>query len=182
MLLGAPGCGKGTQAARLATTLGIPAISTGEMLRAAVAAGSDLGRRVEGVMASGALVDDDLMAEVVRDRLSQPDAAGGFLLDGYPRTAPQAETLEDIHNGSQIDHVVTIDVPDGELIQRIVLRGRGDDDTEEVVRERLEVYAAQTEPLIAHYEGLGLLRRVNGNVPIEQVTAAIQGALAAGSA
>lgn len=178
VLLGAPGCGKGTQAERLAATLGIPAISTGDMLRAAVAAGSELGRRVEGVMASGALVDDDLMAEVVRDRLSQADAAAGFLLDGYPRTAPQAGTLEEILNGSQIDHVVTIDVPDEELVQRIVLRGRGADDREDVVRERLQVYAAQTEPLIAHYEGLGLLRRVDGNVPIEQVTAAIEATLA----
>jgi len=178
VLLGAPGCGKGTQAARLAETLGIPAISTGDMLRAAVAAGNELGGRVEGVMASGALVDDELMAEVVRDRLSQPDADAGFLLDGYPRTAPQAGTLEEILNGSQIDHVVTIDVPDEELVQRIVLRGRGADDREEVVWERLQVYAAQTEPLIAHYEELGLLRRVNGNVPIEQVTAAIEAALA----
>lgn len=179
VLLGAPGCGKGTQAARLAATLGIPAISTGDMLRAAVAAGNELGRRVEGVMASGALVDDDLMAEVVRDRLGRPDAAAGFLLDGYPRTAPQAETLQDILDGREIDHVVTIDVPDEELIHRIVLRGRGADDREEVVRERLQVYAAQTEPLIARYDGLGLLRRVDGNVPIEDVTASIEAALAA---
>ena len=153
------------------------------MLRAAVAAGSELGRRVEGVMASGALVDDDLMAEVVRDRLSQPDAGAGFLLDGYPRTAPQAETLDEILDGNRVDHVVTIDVPDEELVHRIVLRGRGADDREEVVRERLQVYTAQTEPLIDRYESLGLLRRVDGNVPIEAVTAAIEAALAgAGSA
>ncbi len=178
VLLGAPGCGKGTQAARLAVTLGVPAISTGDMLRAAVAAGSELGRRVEGVMASGALVGDDLMADVVRDRLGQADAASGFLLDGYPRTAPQARTLEEILDGQQLDHVVTIDVPDGELVRRIVLRGRGADDREEVVRERLQVYAAQTAPLVAHYEELGLLRRVDGAVPIEEVTAAIEAALA----
>ncbi|MCE2557500.1 MAG: adenylate kinase [Acidobacteria bacterium] len=182
VLLGAPGCGKGTQAARLEVSLGVPAISTGDMLRAAVAAGSELGQRVEGVMASGALVDDDLMADVVRDRLAQDDAAGGFLLDGYPRTAPQAGTLEEILNGRKLDHVVTIDVPDEVLVQRIVLRGRGADDQEEVVRERLQVYAAQTEPLIAHYDRLGLLRRVNGNVGIEQVTAAIESALAEGRA
>lgn len=182
VLLGAPGCGKGTQAERLAASLGVPAISTGEMLRAAVAAGSELGRRVEGVMASGALVDDDLMAEVVRDRLSREDAASGFLLDGYPRTAPQAETLDDILDGSQLNHVVTIDVPDEVLVERIVLRGRGADDREEVVRERLQVYAAQTEPLVAHYGGLGLLRRVDGNVPIERVTTAIEAALAEGRA
>ncbi len=182
VLLGAPGCGKGTQAERLEVSLGVPAISTGDMLRAAVAAGSELGQRVEGVMASGALVDDDLMADVVRDRLAQDDAAGGFLLDGYPRTAPQAGTLEEILNGRELDHVVTIDVPDEVLVQRIVLRGRGADDREEVVRERLQVYAAQTEPLISHYERLGLLRRVNGNVGIEQVTAAIESALAEGRA
>ena len=182
VLLGAPGCGKGTQAERLEVSLGVPAISTGDMLRAAVAAGSELGQRVEGVMASGALVDDDLMADVVRDRLAQDDAAGGFLLDGYPRTAPQAGTLEEILNGRKLNHVVTIDVPDEVLVQRIVLRGRGADDREEVVRERLQVYAAQTEPLISHYERLGLLRRVNGNVGIEQVTAAIESALAEGRA
>ena len=182
VLLGAPGCGKGTQAERLEVLLGVPAISTGDMLRAAVAAGSELGQRVEGVMASGALVDDDLMADVVRDRLAQDDAAGGFLLDGYPRTAPQAGTLEEILNGRKLDHVVTIDVPDEVLVQRIVLRGRGADDREEVVRERLQVYAAQTEPLISHYERLGLLRRVNGNVGIEQVTAGIESALAEGRA
>lgn len=182
VLLGAPGCGKGTQAERLEVSLGVPAISTGDMLRAAVAAGSELGQRVEGVMASGALVDDDLMADVVRDRLAQDAAAGGFLLDGYPRTAPQAGTLEEILNGRKLDHVVTIDVPDEVLVQRIVLRGRGADDREEVVRERLQVYAAQTEPLISHYERLGLLRRVNGNVGIEQVTAAIESALAEGRA
>jgi len=181
VLLGAPGCGKGTQAARLAAALGIPAISTGEMLRAAVAAGTRLGRRVEGVMASGALVDDDLMADVVRDRLNQPDAAGGYLLDGYPRTAPQAATLQELLGGEGLDHVVTIDVPDDVLVQRSVSRGRGDDDREEVVRERLKVYAASTEPLISHYEGLGLLRRVSGNFPIPQVTKAIQAALAAGA-
>ncbi len=182
VLLGAPGCGKGTQAERLEVSLGVPAISTGDMLRAAVAAGSELGQRVEGVMASGALVDDDLMADVVRDRLAQDDAAGGFLLDGYPRTAPQAGTLEEILNGRKLNHVVTIDVPDEVLVQRIVLRGRGADDREEVVRERLQVYAVQTEPLIAHYERLGLLRRVNGNVGIEQVTVAIESALAEGRA
>ncbi len=178
VLLGAPGCGKGTQAERLSGGLGVPAISTGEMLRAAVAEGSGLGRRVEGVMASGALVDDALMAEVVRDRLRQTDAEPGFLLDGYPRTAPQAETLDEILDGHPLDHVVTIDVPDEVLVQRIVLRGRGADDREDIVRERLQVYAARTEPLIGHYERLGLLRRVDGNVAIEQVTTAIESALA----
>lgn len=182
VLLGAPGCGKGTQAERLSARLGVPAISTGEMLRAAVAAGSELGRRVKDVMASGALVDDDLMADVVRDRLDQADAAVGFLLDGYPRTAPQAETLEEILDGFQLDHVVTIDVPDDVLVRRTILRGRGADDREEIVRERLQVYLTQTEPLIAHYERLGLLLRVDGNVAIEQVTTAIELALAQGRA
>ncbi len=177
VLLGAPGCGKGTQAARLSCRFGVPAISTGDMLRAAVAAGGEPGRRVQDVMAAGALVDDELMADVVRGRLDQPDAAAGFLLDGYPRTAAQAATLEEILDGRRIDHVVTIDVPEEELVRRIVLRGRGADDRKDVVRERLKVYAAQTEPLIAHYEALGLLRRVDGAVAIEQVTAAIEASL-----
>ncbi len=177
VLLGAPGCGKGTQAERLQASLGVPAISTGEMLRAAVAGGTELGTRVEGVMASGALVDDDLMADVVRDRLGQPDADRGFLLDGYPRTEPQAETLGEILDGADLDHVVMIDVPDDILVERIVQRGRGADDREEVVRERLKVYRLHTEPLVAHYGARGLLRRVDGNRPIDQVTSAIQGAL-----
>jgi adenylate kinase len=178
VLLGPPGAGKGTQAQLLAERAGVPAISTGDMLRAAVAAGSELGRRVDGVMASGALVDDALMAEVVRERLAQPDAAGGYLLDGYPRTLPQAETLAGILRdaGQALDAVLLIDVPVDELVRRSLLRGRGDD-TEEVIRERQRVYREKTEPLIGYYRERGLLREIDGNVSVEDVTSRMYAAL-----
>ncbi|MBP9145112.1 MAG: adenylate kinase [Thermoanaerobaculia bacterium] len=173
-MLGAPGSGKGTQADFLAVSLGVPAISTGAMLRDAVALGSALGGKVESIMASGALVDDGLMAEVVRERLSRPDAAGGFLLDGYPRTTGQAETLDRILEalGVQLDAVVLLEVPETVLVQRAVARRRADD-REEVVRERLRVYREKTEPLVAHYSQRGLLRRIDGERSMPAVTAAI---------
>jgi adenylate kinase len=171
VLLGPPGAGKGTQAQLLAARLGVPAISTGDMLRAAVAAGSELGRRVDGVMASGGLVDDALMAEVVRERVAQADAGGGYLLDGYPRTLPQAETLSGILEdaGQALDAVLLVDVPEDELVRRALLRGRGDD-KEEVIRERLRQYREKTEPLIGYYRQRGLLREIDGNLPVEDVT------------
>jgi adenylate kinase len=171
VLLGPPGAGKGTQAALLTEAIGVPAISTGDMLRSAVAEGSELGQRVRGIMASGALVDDDTMADVVRDRLAKPDARPGFLLDGYPRTLPQAETLAGILRdaGEQLDAVLSVEVPEEELVRRVVFRNRGDDDREEVVRERLRVYREKTEPLIGYYRERGLLRTIDGNRPIEDV-------------
>jgi adenylate kinase len=171
VLLGPPGAGKGTQAQLLAGRLGVPAISTGDMLRAAVAAGSELGRRVESILASGGLVDDALMAEVVRERVAQPDTASGYLLDGYPRTLPQAETLAGIlqEAGQTLDAVVLVDVPEDELVRRALLRGRGDD-KEDVIRERLRVYREKTEPLIGYYRERGLLREIDGNRPVEEVT------------
>jgi adenylate kinase len=171
VLLGPPGAGKGTQAQLLSARLGVPAISTGDMLREAVAAGSELGRRVEGIMAAGELVDDELMAEVVRDRLAKPDTAAGYLLDGYPRTLPQAKTLEGIlqESGQQLDAVVMVDVPVDELVRRSLLRGRADD-TEEVIRERQRVYRDKTEPLIGYYRQLGVLREIDGYLPVDQVT------------
>ena len=178
VLLGPPGAGKGTQAQLLSARLAVPAISTGDMLREAVAAGSELGKRVEGIMASGALVDDALMAEVVRDRLSKPDARTGYLLDGYPRTLPQAKTLEGILTdaGQQLDAVVMVDVPVDELVRRSLLRGRADD-TEEVIRERQRVYREKTEPLIGYYRERGLLREIDGFLPVEEVTARMFAAL-----
>lgn len=178
VLLGPPGAGKGTQAQLLAERVGVPAISTGDMLRAAVAAGSELGRRVDGVMASGGLVDDALMAEVVRERLAQPDAARGYLLDGYPRTLPQAETLAGILRdaGQALDAVLLIDVPEDELVRRSLLRGRGDD-TEEVIRQRQRVYREKTEPLIGYYRERGLLREIDGNVAVDEVTSRMYAAL-----
>ena len=175
MFLGPPGSGKGTQAVGLAEALGIPAISTGDMLREAVAAGSELGGKVQAVMEAGELVSDDLMAEVVRERLAQDDAAAGFLLDGYPRTEPQARTLEEILGaaGSALDHVVFIDVPEEVLVTRALARQRVDD-KEEVIRERLRQYRDKTQPLVDHYRGLGLLREVDGDQTIEEVGVAIR--------
>lgn len=181
VLLGPPGAGKGTQAQLLSARLGVPAISTGDMLREAVAAGSELGRRVEGIMAAGKLVDDELMAEVVRDRLAKPDAAAGYLLDGYPRTLPQAKTLEGIlqESGQQLDAVVMVDVPVDELVRRSLLRGRVDD-TEEVIRERQRVYREKTEPLIGYYRQLGVLREIDGYLPVDEVTSHMFAALGLG--
>jgi len=174
VFLGPPGSGKGTQAEILAETLGVSHISTGAMLRDAVAEGSELGRKVDGIMSSGALVDDDTMAEVVRDRLAKNDARAGFILDGYPRTLPQAETLEGILAATEgaLDGVVLIDVPEGELVRRALARQRADD-KEEVVRERLRVYREKTEPLIGYYRDRGLLREVDGDTAIEAVTSRI---------
>ena len=178
VLLGPPGAGKGTQAQFLAARLGVPAISTGDMLREAVAEGSVLGGRVQGIMNSGGLVDDATMADVVRERLAKPDARDGFLLDGYPRTLPQAETLTGILRdaGRDLDAVLLVEVPEDELVRRMLLRKRPDD-TEEVIRERLRVYREKTEPLIGYYEQRGLLRRIDGNRPIEEVTPQMLAAL-----
>ena len=178
VLLGPPGAGKGTQAQLLSARLGVPAISTGDMLREAVAAGSDLGLRVEGVMAAGGLVDDALMAEVVRERLTQPDARAGFLLDGYPRTLPQAKTLEGIlaDSGRQLDAVVMVGAPEDELVRRALLRGRADDSAE-VARERQRVYREKTAPLIGYYRERGLLHEIDGHQPVEEVTASLFTAL-----
>jgi adenylate kinase len=174
VLLGPPGAGKGTQAQLLARRLGVPAISTGEMLREAVAEGSRLGRRVEGVMAAGALVDDELMAEVVRERLAKPDAQAGYLLDGYPRTLSQAETLAGIlaDVGRELDAVVMVDVPEAELVRRALLRGRADD-VEDVVRERQRVYREKTAPLIGYYRERGLLREIDGDRSVDDVAASL---------
>jgi adenylate kinase len=172
VLLGPPGAGKGTQAALLAGQLGVPAISTGDMLRQAVASGSALGGKVQGIMASGGLVDDGTMADVVRARLAMVDARPGFLLDGYPRTLPQAETLEGIlsQTAQELDAVLLVEVPEEELVRRAVLRGRGEDDREDVVRERLRVYREKTEPLIGYYRERGLLYPIDGNLPVDKVT------------
>ncbi|MFL6235458.1 MAG: adenylate kinase [Thermoanaerobaculia bacterium] len=172
VLLGPPGAGKGTQAQVLCQHLGVPAISTGDMLREAVAEGTPLGNKVQGIMASGALVDDATMADVVRDRLAKPDAGRGYLLDGYPRTLPQAETLAGILRdaGQELDAVLLVEVPEDELVRRALLRGRADDQ-EAVIRERLRVYREKTAPLIGYYRERGLLREIDGNRPIEDVTA-----------
>lgn len=178
VLLGAPGSGKGTQAERVAGALGIPAISTGDMLRQAVAEGSELGERVKSVMAAGLLVDDALMAEVVRERLGRGDTCRGFILDGYPRTVEQAETLESLlaDRDSRIDAVVLLDVAQETLVRRALGRRR-DDDREEVIRQRLELYREKTEPLVGRYADRGLLVRIDGEAPIDSVSRSILGFL-----
>jgi adenylate kinase len=164
VLLGPPGCGKGTQAARLAGTLGVPAISTGDMLREAVASGSELGEAVKAILADGGLVDDETMAGVVRERLAREDAQAGFLLDGYPRTVPQAGTLASVleGQGALLERVILFEVPQGVLIERALGRKRADD-TAEVIQKRLKVYDELTAPLVDLYSAQGILARIDGN-------------------
>jgi adenylate kinase len=168
-MLGPPNAGKGTQAAMLSSRLGAPAVSTGDMLRREADSGTPLGMRVKAIMDSGGLVDDATMAEVVRERLRQADATG-FVLDGYPRTLAQAETLAGILEvaGTPLDAVLLITVPEEQLVRRGLARGRSDD-REEVIRERLRLYREKTEPLIGYYRRLGLLREIDGHRPVEEV-------------
>jgi len=178
ILLGAPGSGKGTQAALLAEELAIPAISTGEMLRQAVEAGTTLGEKVRQVMSSGDLVDDATMGEVVRERLANEDAKGGFILDGYPRTLAQADLLAEILTDmeSELDGVLYLKVPETVLIERILGRKRADD-KEDVIRQRLLVYRRQTQPLVEYYEQRGQLIPIEGDRLIEEVAAILLEAL-----
>ncbi|HVR09586.1 MAG TPA: adenylate kinase [Thermoanaerobaculia bacterium] len=179
VLLGPPNAGKGTQAAMLSAKLGVPSISTGEMLRREAESGTPLGLRVKAIMDSGGLVDDDTMAAVVRERLRQADAAG-FVLDGYPRTLAQAETLAGILAAADapLHAVLLISVPEEQLVRRALARGRFDD-REDVIRERLRVYREKTEPLIGYYSGLGLLREIDGDRPVEEVGCQLLAALEA---
>ncbi len=207
ILLGAPGAGKGTQAAFLCQKFGIPQISTGDMLRAAVKAGTPLGVAAKKVMDSGALVSDDIIIGLVKERLAQPDCARGFLFDGFPRTIPQAEAMKNA--GVKLDCVLEIDVPFEAIIERMSGRrshpasGRTyhvkfnppkvegqddvtgepliqrDDDKEETVKKRLEVYAAQTRPLVDYYTNWAKaepanapkVRRIDGLGSVDQITA-----------
>lgn len=174
VLLGAPGCGKGTQAERLETALGVPAISTGDLLRQAVAQKTALGQSVAATLASGRLVDDELMAEIVRARIQEDDARDGFVLDGYPRTTGQAETLDEMlrQGATCLDAVVFLDVPEEVLVQRALARRR-DDDQEPVIRRRLALYREKTEPLVDHYRQRHLLHRIDGDRGVDVVTRAI---------
>lgn len=184
VLLGPPGAGKGTQAARIGERLGIPAISTGDIFRAHVAGSTELGRRARAYMDRGEYVPDSVTNAMVADRLAEDDAASGFLLDGYPRTAAQVDALDDMlsERGEALDVVVEItadaDVVVERLLGRAAEQGRADD-TEPVIRRRLEVYAEATAPLAAIYEGRGLLLRVDGMGGIDEVTDRIMAALAA---
>ena len=177
LFMGPPGSGKGTQAARLAVRQGLAHISTGDMLRAAMAAGSDLGRRVKDVVDRGDLVPDDLMLELVLDRLGQPDAANGFLLDGFPRTVAQATALVGALEGDQVlERIILLEVPDEVLVERVLSRGRADD-TEETIRHRLRVYIESTRPVLAALEGKLDRVDIDGVGGIDEITVRIERAL-----
>ncbi|MFC1689484.1 adenylate kinase [Pseudomonadota bacterium] len=182
VLLGAPGSGKGTQAALLVEELGLPHISTGELLRSAVKAGTELGLQAKVVMDRGELVSDEIMLGLIEERLSQPDVAGGFILDGYPRNIVQAEALDVLLDRLEqpVDEALQIDVDVDMVVARIAKRaaeqGRSDD-TEETARKRMEVYAAQTAPVVDYYGNKGVLSRVLGDGSIEEVFQRIKGVL-----
>jgi adenylate kinase len=182
VFLGPPGSGKGTQARLLAERLRMPAISTGEMLRAAVHEGTSLGGKVKAVMEKGDLVSDDLMIALIRERIAAPDAAGGFVLDGFPRTVDQAVALEKILSGNEkaISAVVNLSVPETALIDRLAGRAgleRRADDGRDTVLERLRVYHEKSEPLIEFYRRRGLLTEVEGTGTVSEVTDRIGNAL-----
>ncbi len=187
VLLGAPGSGKGTQAALLVEEVGLPHISTGELLRSAAKSGSELGTQAKAVMDRGELVSDDIMLGLIEERLSQPDAEAGFILDGYPRNLAQARALDVVLERLQqpVDEALQIDIDVEMVISRIARRaaeeGRSDD-TEEVVRNRMKVYSEQTAPVVDYYAHKGLLSRVLGEGSIDEVFQRLKGVLQMGSA
>jgi len=188
ILFGAPGSGKGTQAERVAATTGTPHVSTGAILRAEVARGSALGREAQPIMESGALVPDDLMVRIIESRLAEPDATGGGILDGFPRTVPQAEALDLMlgRNGREVGLVLSLEV-DPDLIRERILRraaidGRSDDNPE-ALAARMRVYQRDTEPVVDHYVRAGTrIERIDGSPPIDLVTAEILKVLGAPTA
>lgn len=205
IMLGAPGAGKGTQAKKIAERYKIPHISTGDIFRANIKNETELGKKAKSYMDQGMLVPDELTISLVMDRFKEPDAENGYVLDGFPRTIPQAESLDAAlrENGSQIDHAVNVDVPDGAIIERMSGRracvncgatyhlqyaapkkegvcdhcGDGlilrDDDKPETVEKRLKVYHDQTQPLIDYYTTAGILKEVDGTIDIQDVFAEI---------
>ena len=207
ILLGAPGAGKGTQAEVISQKLNIPSLSTGNMLREAQKKGTPLGQQAKSYMESGQLVPDELVIGIIKERMAQPDCAGGFILDGFPRTVAQAEALDQM--GVAIDRVIEIDVPDEAIVTRMsgrrVCEGCGasyhmthnppaaegvcdkcggklvtrKDDDPKTVQQRLETYHRQTQPLVDYYQKAGKLRTIDGNQPLEEASAAILRALEA---
>ena len=182
VLLGAPGSGKGTQATSLKTALGVPHVSTGDLLRGAVKAGTPLGIKAKAVMESGQLVSDDIVLGMLAERLAQPDASAGFILDGYPRNLAQCDALESLLEriGQPLDVAVKLVVPSELIVERIAGRAAAEgrkDDTPETVRERLRVYAEQTEPVARHFADLGRLVVVDGVGELDSVFQRIIAAL-----
>lgn len=186
IFLGPPGSGKGTQAKLLAERLGVPAISTGEILRTAVREGTPLGLRAKAIMEAGELVPDGLMIDLIRDRLAAPDASRGFILDGFPRTVEQAEALERLlsGNGTPLAAVLNLSVPESVLVDRMhgraLAEGRADDRPETIL-ERLRVYRQKTEPLAGFYRGRRLLTDVDGMGDVAIIADRIDQALASGT-
>jgi adenylate kinase len=184
ILLGPPGCGKGTQSQRLTEKYGIVQLSTGDMLRAAVKAGTPVGLEARDIMARGELVPDDMVVSIVAERIEQPDAKNGFILDGFPRTVPQAQALGRMleQKGVKLDAAIELKVDEGILHQRIAkrvadMKARGEtlrpDDNPETLEKRVHAYRVQTAPLVSYYKEHGLLRTVDGMAPIPEVSAAI---------
>ncbi len=211
ILLGPPGAGKGTQAERLVEDFGLPHISTGDMLRAQVAAGSELGQRAKGYMDAGDLVPDEVIIGMILERIGEEDAADGFLLDGFPRNPQQAEALDEAlgQRDRRLTAALLVEVPDEEVVRRLAGRRvcvknpthiyhvefdppkhedvcdqdgsrliQRDDDREETIRRRLEVYHAQTEPLVGFYDRCGLLRRIDGTRTADEVHAHMRATVA----
>ena len=182
LLLGPQGAGKGTQGKLIATEHGVPHVATGDMLRAAMEAGSELGRRVKPIYDAGQLVPDDLMIALIRERLAEEDAREGFVLDGFPRTMPQAEALEEMLReiGRDLDVVFEFQLEDQvgreRMLRRAAEEGRADD-TPEAIDERLRLYHAETEPLIEYYRARGNLVGIHADRPVETVFGEIQQAL-----
>lgn len=185
VFLGPPGAGKGTQAALLAQSQKIPHISTGEIMRAAIASGSKLGAEVKGFLDAGKLVPDSMVIDLIDGRLTEPDCSNGFLLDGFPRTVEQAQALDTLltRRGMKLTHVVEIKVPDEVLLDRIKgrsIQGSGrSDDNPEVMKNRLKVYWEQTAPVTAFYKQNQTVTEVNGLGSIEEISARIRSALKA---
>ncbi|MFU0505648.1 adenylate kinase [Pseudaminobacter sp. NGMCC 1.201702] len=188
ILLGPPGAGKGTQAQRLVEKYGIPQLSTGDMLRAAVKAETEIGKRAKAVMDAGQLVSDEIVNQIVSERVDAPDAANGFILDGFPRTVPQAKALGEILSGKglKLDAVIELAVDESALVKRMEKRvaetvaaggqARADDNPESF-KKRLVEFREKTAPLSAYYAGTGELKKVDGMAPVDEVTEAIEAAL-----
>jgi adenylate kinase len=180
LFIGPPGAGKGTQAGNVAARLGIPHISTGEMFRDHVAGGTALGKQVEAILAAGGYVPDELTVAMLEERIAQDDAVGGFILDGFPRTAAQVVSLDQLLGDEGLQVVVVLRVDEDELADRLLSRGRADD-TEETIRNRFKIYTEQTQPLIDIYEDRSLTVYVDGIGEVEEVTERILSAIGEGS-